>query len=386
MRALGDNVQNHLGILPLFFIGCSPSQAASIINPDYPAAGVMISANSLRSRKSDFKTSSPWIMDSGAFTELSRFGKYRSSVEDYAHQISRWANVGHLLCAVAQDYMCEPFILERTGLSVEEHQRLTIERFERLCSYPLPVKIMPVIQGYKVSDYIAHVQQYNDRLDQGEWVGVGSVCRRNGSPEIIGDILRAIKLIRPDLRLHGFGLKQTALENQAVRELLYSCDSMAWSMPRRFKDLTPTIELAHNYQAKVSKAVTDSVQKRIPVTAGAGNGQGRKPKWNNPKTKAIRVPEDLAERLLDLARQWDESRDNPLGVEPDLEPNPKANYWGLKTEMLITHYMYQKLKGKIVELLPGGLVKICWLNGGHLQGQIETHNPLFILPLGNDDR
>lgn len=52
-------------------------------------------------------------------------------------------------------------------------------------------------------------------------------------------------------------------------------------------------------------AVGDNVQKRIPPTAGAGNGQGRKPQWNRP-TKAIRVPAEFADRLLAIAREWDE--------------------------------------------------------------------------------
>jgi hypothetical protein len=41
------------------------------------------------------------------------------------------------------------------------------------------------------------------------------------------------------------------------------------------------------------------------VTAGAGNGQGRKPKWNNTPSTAIRVPVAFAERLLETAREWD---------------------------------------------------------------------------------
>jgi hypothetical protein len=55
------------------------------------------------------------------------------------------------------------------------------------------------------------------------------VCKRNGKPEAIEAVLRAIKGGRPDLRLHGFGLKLTALGNAYVRENLESSDSMAWS-------------------------------------------------------------------------------------------------------------------------------------------------------------
>lgn len=298
---------------PLFFIGSSPSQAQSIINPSAPAAGVMVSVNQLKNRKSDFQIND-WILDSGAFTEIARHGGYRSGVEEYYWQICRWARCGNLLIAVAQDWMCEPFVIERTGLNVEIHQQLTIDRYDALIKLNPPVKIMPVLQGYRSSDYLQHLQKYDDKITLNQWVGVGSVCRRNGDPNEIANILKGIKLLRPDLRLHGFGLKILALKNPEVRSLLYSCDSMAWSFPLRFRPDNDsvqnhgTVEIAHSYQQKVT-AIIDNVQNRQPPsTAGAGNGQGRKPKWNSP-TKAIRIPEKYADKLIELARQW-ESGDN----------------------------------------------------------------------------
>jgi len=46
-------------------------------------------------------------------------------------------------------------------------------------------------------------------------------------------VLEAIARRRPDLRLHGFGIKKTALEHEGVRALLFSADSMAWSYSAR---------------------------------------------------------------------------------------------------------------------------------------------------------
>jgi hypothetical protein len=80
---------------------------------------------------------------------------------------------------------------------------------------------------------VRHLRAYSDRLKFGMWVGVGSVCKRNGAPEQIAAVLHAIKSVRPDLRLHGFGVKQTALTHPGVREYLYSADSMAWSFAAR---------------------------------------------------------------------------------------------------------------------------------------------------------
>jgi hypothetical protein len=282
---------------PLFFIGCpSPAKARHFER-------CMISINALRKRQSDF-IANDWILDSGAFSELSRFSHYRHSVEEYAGEIARWSRCGNLQAAVSQDYMCEPFILVRTGLTIADHQRLTIERYDALLPL-VSVPLMPVLQGFRVSDYLAHLDAYGSRLAPGAWVGVGSVCRRNSRPDEVADILRAIKNKRPDLRLHGFGLKLTALESREVRECLHSSDSMAWSYPARYGKGNDSIETADEYLARVRQALADYVQKRPPATAGAGNGQGRKPKWNHTPTTAIRVPAAFADRLIEAAREWD---------------------------------------------------------------------------------
>ncbi len=191
-----------------------------------------VSVNRLRKRKGPFKVRN-WIMDSGAFSELFLHGHYRESVEEYAAQIRRWKDNGSLLAAVSQDYMCEPFILKRTGLTVADHQRLTIERYDALLRCETGCYILPVLQGYSPDEYVSHIRQYGSRLAHGAWVGVGSICKRNASPCLILDVLIAIKTERPDLRLHGFGLKTTALAHGTIRALLETADSMAWSFAAR---------------------------------------------------------------------------------------------------------------------------------------------------------
>ncbi len=292
---------------PLFFIGSSPSLASRIINPDYPAAGTFIQLNTLKQRVSDFEVGD-WVFDCSGFMEISKHGTHRTSVEEHFQLIHRWKRCGNLLIAVAQDWMCEPWILERTGLTVEDHQRLTIDRYDKLIALDPPVPIMPVLQGYSSSDYLECLLEYGDRLKPGAWVGIGSVCRRNGKPNEVFNILKSIKLLRPDLRLHGFGLKVLAVENSQVKGMLYSCDSMAWSYPRKFQPVPePEIPIAHRYQQRIYEAVTDNVQnRRQPTrTAGAGNGQGRKPKWKSA-TESIRIPKKYIPRVVQLCRQWEE--------------------------------------------------------------------------------
>ena len=209
-----------------FFVGLHQPSDAKHFDASF------VSVNRIRSRKSDFQVGD-WIMDSGAFTAISTHGEYRTSVAQYANEIARWKDCGNLLAAVSQDYMCEQFILDKTGMTVADHQRLTIERYDELLRCDTGVYIMPVLQGYEPKDYVSHMRQYGSRLAHGAWVGVGSVCKRNGDIRAIEAVLLAIKHVRPDLKLHGFGLKTTALSSGLVNQLLETADSMAWSFNAR---------------------------------------------------------------------------------------------------------------------------------------------------------
>lgn len=191
-----------------------------------------ISINRVRKRKSP-TGARKWILDSGAFRELEQFGEYRHSAEEYAAQVNRLAAIDSgLIACVSQDWMCEPYILAKTGLTVQEHQRRTIERYDAISSLA-SIYVMPVLQGDFVWEYLAHIDQYGDRLRSDMQVGVGSVCKRNKNPRFILAILSAIKAKRPDLRLHGFGIKTTSLADPEIREMLESADSMAWSYHAR---------------------------------------------------------------------------------------------------------------------------------------------------------
>lgn len=210
-----------------FFVGMHvPSDAHKV-------DAAFVSINRIRNRKSAFLVGD-WIMDSGAFTQLDRFGGYDDPPSVYAAEIRRWAGNGNLLAAVSQDYMCEPFMLAKTGLTVADHQRLTIERYDAITACDTGgIYVMPVLQGYAPADYVRHIRQYGDRLKPGMWVGVGSVCKRNGDPSAIEDVLIAIKRERPDLRLHLFGVKETALKSKAIRDMAFTADSMSWSFSAR---------------------------------------------------------------------------------------------------------------------------------------------------------
>lgn len=259
-----------------FFVGLhQPADAAHF-------DACCISINRLRGRHKHVRCADV-IVDSGAFTELARHGHYRHPVEDYAAELCRLYRDGvvGIRAAVAQDYMCEPAMLARTGLTIRAHQRLTIARYDDLIAelgrrFPgsCPFAVIPVLQGYAPAEYVRHIHSYGRRLTAGMWVGVGSVCKRNGAPHAIVEILRAIKSVRPDLRLHGFGLKRTALEDQAVRSLLASADSMAWSFAARRQGRNPNCWMEARRFAAAIAAIGDrrdrprSDIRSVPIAAG----------------------------------------------------------------------------------------------------------------------
>ena len=111
---------------------------------------------------------------------------------------------------------------------------MTLSRYKALINAnDSEVVILPVLQGYDPEDYARHVRDYGSLLKENAWVGVGSVCKRNADPCAIYDVLDAILEVRPDLRLHGFGIKKTSLQDDRIRSRLFSADSMAWSFNAR---------------------------------------------------------------------------------------------------------------------------------------------------------
>lgn len=160
------------------------------------------------------------------------FGKWTIGAGRYSELVRRFSSeVGNLEWAASQDWMCEPAMLAKTGLSVQSHQDLTIQNFLDLKSTAPDLPFVPVLQGWSVDDYRRHVDLYLDRgidLFSLPIVGIGSVCRRAHLQEI-STLVSEFHGI--GLRLHGFGVKIGGL--RTMSETLVSSDSMAWSLAGR---------------------------------------------------------------------------------------------------------------------------------------------------------
>lgn len=174
----------------------------------------------------------PWALDSGGFTELSMFGEWQTTPAEYVARVGRYADeIGQLVWCAPQDWMCEPFMLARTGLSVAEHQARTVSNFLGL-RQELGALVVPVLQGWARDDYLRHVDDYAAAgvdLEGEPLVGLGSVCRRQATGEA-----EAIVWSLQPLRLHGFGMKTEGLRRYGAG--LASADSMAWSYQARKRD------------------------------------------------------------------------------------------------------------------------------------------------------
>jgi hypothetical protein len=181
------------------------------------------------------RAAAPWALDSGGFTELSQYGTWDTGPTPavYLARVRRYRDeIGHLVWAAPQDWMCEPFILAKTGLAVADHQSRTVDNYLRLRELAPDLPIVPVVQGWTPGDYLRCADRYTAcgvDLTVSPIVGVGSVCRRQGT-EDAGRILRALHA-RGVRRLHGFGFKTLGLI--AHGHLLTSADSLAWSVDAR---------------------------------------------------------------------------------------------------------------------------------------------------------
>jgi hypothetical protein len=193
---------------------------------------LMLSARRLRQRGRLPVALAPWALDSGGFSELRLFGAWRTTPEQYSAEVRDWqGRVGNLGWAAIQDWMCEPFLLTRTGLTVAEHQRRTVANFLRLRHLAPEVPWVPVLQGWRFGDYLRHAGEYAAAgvdLARQRLVGLGSVCRRQGTG-VVESLAR--ELHDRGLRLHGFGLKLGGLRRAA--RWMASADSLAWSFNAR---------------------------------------------------------------------------------------------------------------------------------------------------------
>ena len=203
------------------------------------ALPLFVSEARLRERKRLPRAHVPWALDSGGFSQLFLHANWPDGCERvYVEHVRRYADeIGHLEWAAPQDWMCEPVMLQRTGLTVEEHQRRTVRNVVQLRSIANDLPFVPVLQGWHRDDYLRCIDLYEQAgVSLTGRVGIGTVCRRQGTREA-EHIVRSVHAALPAAHLHLFGAKITGLARYA--DAIASADSMAWSYHARRRPPLP---------------------------------------------------------------------------------------------------------------------------------------------------
>ena len=223
---------------------------------------VMLSYNMLRKIKAPWNIDIPFMMDSGAFAVILKYGKYPYSPEEYASGIEKW----HPDIVWTMDYPCEPSVQKRGDYNTKKAQEMTIDNQIKLLD--LNASTQMVIQGWTINDYLENIDRIKDHGLLTEHLGIGSVCRR-GQIREIARIVRAIHNNVPSwVKLHGFGIKVSVLKDTDAKFNLYSADSESWDYERRrgdwsnggnngktWKDKVPNLE---SYVAKIESMLNPS--------------------------------------------------------------------------------------------------------------------------------
>lgn len=298
--------QHERMVLPLFYTTTHRPGWLWDGRVDFP---LMVSYRNLRTVRNPRLARVRWCLDSGGFTEISQFGRWTFTVREYVARVAELdRQVGGLDWAASMDWMCEPEVVHGgmagkvravgTGLSVAEHQRLTVEAFvEAQELWPqysdAECPVMPTLQGYEPWEYEqCHVlyEQAGVRLAEYPLVPVGSVCRRSSTKEI-RDIVRTIA--RMDVSTHWFGVKISGIRLAGITEGVIvredgdryphgpaSLDSAAWSIDARWGEPLGDGGCAHRgrcqnchryaaaYRERVLAALRDAYRQQLAGVQG----------------------------------------------------------------------------------------------------------------------
>jgi len=182
------------------------------------------------------KNNQPWsgidrlFIDSGGYSFVKGKGEYGTGDAEYLDFVEEHTPDLYAL----RDYPCEPDVLNEHGRTVRDHQRRTTERHVSLLCELQDREIggqpLAVVQGWKCADYLDHIDEIREHDALTDYVGIGSVCRRNQAAEIRRIILAVRGALSEEIDLHAFGVKGSVLRYPDVRRALASADSQSYEM------------------------------------------------------------------------------------------------------------------------------------------------------------
>jgi hypothetical protein len=209
---------------------------------------VMLSYNAIRRLRTPWSLPGRVMEDSGAFAVILKNGDYPWSPKEYANHLELWSPE----IAWTMDYPCEPGVRAAGGYTVAEAQAKT--NANTMALRDLGADVQSVVQGWEPAEYIAHVDALRSEGLLTPRLGIGSVCRRGHTADVVR-VIRAIRANTPGwVKLHAFGIKADVLRSEA-RFWIYSADSSAWRIR------------AFGYFGSAGISTTERRTRRIPEKA-----------------------------------------------------------------------------------------------------------------------
>jgi hypothetical protein len=211
--------------------------------PEFVDVPLFLCHRQLRTRVSPYpKATTRYAVDSGAYSELTRHGRWTETPEQYIAGLRRYEDeLGPFDFAGQQDWVCKPeaiaAIEQYTGVrpDVVELLEATVENLLVMRALAPDLKIAPTIQGGEYEDFMLCADLFIEAgvdLTTEPIVGVGSLVGMH--PKAVERIATGLRA-RGIVNLHGFGLKGAQLP--VASHGFDSADSLSWSMAGRYDPL-----------------------------------------------------------------------------------------------------------------------------------------------------
>jgi len=192
---------------------------------------IMVSDLRLKRVRRLKRAAGPVMIDSGSFT-IHDSGQQFDPADVYVERIRGYMQaLGGVVAVSTYGRMCEPWILEKTGSTVERNQLLTAQSYLDMRQAGPEIPWLPEIQGWVIEDYHECIDLYESMgvdLTSLPAVGVGTICRREGTAEA-QEIISSVA--DRGIKVHAFGAKTDGIQRNHAN--ITSADSFAWSYGAR---------------------------------------------------------------------------------------------------------------------------------------------------------
>lgn len=174
-------------------------------------------------------------LDSAGFVAMARYRGYPWTVDAYfelaaAFPFRRIASLDY--CTEQEIAADREEVLDRISRTVRANRDCAA----RADALGLTQRFMPVLQGRTPRDYERCADALSAIMRPDSVVGVGSMCRRNieGPEGLVAVIAHLDRVLPPDVRLHAFGVKGSALPFlKSFDGRIASIDSQAYGVAAR---------------------------------------------------------------------------------------------------------------------------------------------------------